>query len=115
MAKGNEVPNLETMGPLLVPWSHSSNRSHSKDKTTTEITVSTMAQIKVGPLGAAYVYRIGNRISQERYVNAASAWADAERPQRVNGNGNLEPDIDPNGTPVLCRWDSELHQYMPIA
>ncbi len=60
--------------------------------------VNTMAasKIKVGPLSGSesYVYRIGNRISEAKYHNAASAWADARRPQRVNTNGRLEPDTD---------------------
>ena len=52
-------------------------------------------EIRVGPVdtpnGVSYVYRIGNRIS-EYYHNAASAWQDARRPQRVNASGYLEPD-----------------------
>jgi len=50
-------------------------------------------EIKVGPLGNSYRYRIGDKLSAERYCNAQSAWHDARLTQRVTENGRLEPAI----------------------
>jgi len=63
-------------------------------------------KIKVGPLGDSYVYRIGNRISESKYYNSASAWADARRPQRVNAKGRLEPDVDEAEIDIPVTWES---------
>jgi hypothetical protein len=50
--------------------------------------------IKVGPLpgpSESYAYRIGRHESLHKYHNAASAWADARRPQIVREDGKVEP------------------------
>jgi hypothetical protein len=53
------------------------------------------SKLRVGPLpSGSYAYRIGNRISESKYANAESARADGRRPQRVNANGRLEPDVN---------------------
>ncbi len=75
-------------------------------------------KIKVGPLpSGSYVYRIGNRLSESKYANSASAWHDARRPQRVNANGNLEPDVEsdePDETDEsYLMWDDHIQQYVP--
>lgn len=76
------------------------------------------SKIRVGPLSGSesYVYRIGNRISEAKYHNAASAWADARRPQRVNANGRLEPDTDdtdedefPISGEYHASWETHRH------
>jgi hypothetical protein len=52
------------------------------------------SKLRVGPIDSgSYVYRIGNRISEHKYANAASAYADGRRPQRINAKGHLEPDV----------------------
>lgn len=50
--------------------------------------------LEIGPDGNSYVYGyecLGWTFSKHRYHNAASARHDAERVQRVNDRGNLEP------------------------
>jgi hypothetical protein len=50
-------------------------------------------KIEVGPTDdGTYRYRIADKLSQHPYHNAASAWFDARRPQRVTDDGFLVPD-----------------------
>lgn len=49
-----------------------------------------MQDIKVGPIGNSYYYRIGDRLSAHKYANAASAWHEARLPQHVVRD-RLEP------------------------
>lgn len=49
--------------------------------------------IEVGPADdGTYRYLIAGHLSQHPYHNAASAWFDARRPQRVTSEGFLVPD-----------------------